>query len=138
MKFKQLHTEMPTATKQTNTMEDPQNRRRHPRYKIREGVYAGGSPHMGQILDLSQGGLAFTYMSLPDGQAKENSFVICGDDGCCLEGLPCKILSDTQLPNQSSFSDFVARKRRISFLDLSDEQLILLDMFISNYGFIEN
>lgn len=46
-----------------------QEKRRHRRYRVQEGIYAivgSNANRMGQILDISLGGLAFTYKKISD------------------------------------------------------------------------
>lgn len=112
-------------------MEDYSERRKHARYAVREGSFAGITPKLGQIESISLGGLSFRYIDLSPAHNEAPNFVICGNDGAYLEHLPCTILSD-QVISGSEFSPIITKKQRIRFDDLNESQLILLHHFIRN------
>lgn len=113
-----------------------QDRRSYPRYKVKDGAYAALSPDstiMGQIVDISKGGLCFRYIVHRE-QAFESvaTHVFVGDNGFYLEKMPYKIIEDEQLDNGSSFSSIVMRQRRVHFSNLNPNQLAQLDYFLLN------
>lgn len=114
-------------------MENILNRRVHDRYEAKEGFFAGSYPNVGQIVNVSLGGLAYNYMGLTSQQEDEGDMVICGDDCTCIDDLSCRVVSDTVLSSGTSFSKFVTRQRRLEFIDLSPEQRMTLENFI-NYN----
>ena len=88
---------------------------------------------MGEIIDISIGGLSFHHLEIAKGVEEKNDFVICSEDGCCLDSFPCQIVADRVLANESSFSQIVTRQRRIMFGQLSDSQQALLNDFIRHH-----
>lgn len=111
-------------------------RRIYPRYAVREGAYAALSPDstiMGQIVNISKGGLCFRYIEHRE-QAFESvaTHIFVGDNGFYLEKMPYKIVEDEQLDHGSSFSSIAMRQRRVQFSDLTPNQLAQLDYFLLN------
>lgn len=104
-------------------------RRKHKRYRLKQGTYAGSSPSVGMIVDISLGGVAFNYVKFGDQEAESN-FVLCGDDDCCIENLPCQVISDKASHGSSSLSPIVTRRRRVSFGNLTEAQTLMLEKFI--------
>ncbi len=114
-------------------MENINNRREHSRFTAKEGVFAGAYPNVGQIQNISKGGLAYNYLGMPTEQQDEGGIVICGEDCVCIDDLTCNILSDTVIANETSFSKFVTRQRRLQFINLSPEQTSVLENIMCNY-----
>lgn len=108
-------------------------RRRHPRYTLRQGVFAGFRPNMGEIVDISAGGVLFHYLEFAKGVEERSDFIICSEDGCCLDCFPCRVISDKVLANESSLSQIVSRQRRVMFEQLTDQQHALLHDFIDHH-----
>lgn len=114
---------------------DPSIERRvHKRFHLRDGSFAGSYPNIGEIIDISLGGILYNYMEFADDtSAEKGEFVICGDDGKCLSNLPNRLVSDRVLANESSFSKIVTRQRRIKFEELTEDQKQILNGFIHNH-----
>lgn len=112
-------------------MEDYRERRKHERYAVSEGSFAGITPRLGQIETISLGGLSFRYIDLSPSHDEGPNFVICGNDGAYLEHIPCTILSD-QVVSGSEFSLIITKRQRIRFDELNENQLVLLKHFIRN------
>gem|GEM_PF-1108631 len=109
------------------------DRREHQRYRLRQGVFAGFRPNMGEIIDISLGGVLFHYLEFAQKGRENNDFLLCSEDGCCLDNLPCRVVSDTVLPSESCLSQIITRQRRIVFHRLTDEQQGLLHDFIDTH-----
>ncbi len=88
---------------------------------------------MGEIIDISIGGILFHYLEFAKGINEKSDFVICSEDGCCLDSFPCRVVSDKVLANESSLSQIVTRQRRVTFDRLTDEQEGLLCDFIESH-----
>ena len=114
-------------------------RRKNKRYKAVEGAYAAISPNshkLGQIIDISMGGLSFKYIdtSVED---KENAplpdeTIFLSSMGYYVGDLPFKTVSDYEVTNAPSFSSMKVRKRHVQFTDLSFKQLFDLDYYLRN------
>jgi len=109
------------------------DRRKHRRYSLRQGVFAGFRPNMGEIIDISIGGVLFHYLEFAKGAKEQNDFIICSEDGCCLDSFPCCVVSDKAIASESSLSQIVTRQRRVKFDLLTDEQQSLLYDFIDSH-----
>lgn len=114
---------------------DP-DRRSYPRYKVNDGAYAALSPDstiMGQIIDISRGGLCFRYIVHRE-QAFESmaTHIFVGDNGFYLEKMPYKTIEDEQIDHGSTFSTIIMRQRRVYFSNLSPNQFAQLDYFLLN------
>lgn len=112
------------------------DRRSYPRYKVNDGAYAALSPDstiMGQIVDISRGGLCFRYIVHRE-QAFETvaSHIFVGDNGFYLEKMPYKMIEDEQIEQGTPFSSIVMRQRRIYFSNLNPNQFAQLDYFLLN------
>lgn len=114
-------------------MEQFIERRKHRRYNLRQGVFAGFRPNMGEIIDISIGGVLFHYLEFTKSFYEKNDFIVCSEDGCCLDSFPCRIVSDRLLASESSLSQIVTRQRRVMFDPLSKEQQDLLYDFIDTH-----
>lgn len=109
-------------------------RREHKRFHLRDGSFAGSYPNIGEIIDISLGGILYNYMEFADDtSAERGEFVICGDDGKCLSSLPSMVVSDRVLANESSFSKIITRQRRIMFDALTEDQRHILHGFIHSH-----
>ena len=114
-------------------------RRRNKRYKAVEGAYAAISPNshkLGQIIDISMGGLCFKYIdtsSDPDQMEKASEEAIfLSSMGYYVGDLPFKTVADYEVTNAPSFSSMKIRKRHVQFTDLSFKQLFDLDYYLRN------
>lgn len=114
-------------------------RRKNKRYKAVEGAYAAISPNshkLGQIIDLSMGGLAFKYIDTshddPDAQRDPEETIFLSSMGYYVGDLPFKTISDYEITNTPSFSSMKVRKRHVQFKDLTFKQLFDLDYYLKN------
>ena len=113
-------------------------RRRNKRYKAVDGAYAAISPNshkLGQIIDLSMGGLSFKYIDTSndkDDNGIPEEAVFLSSMGFYVGDLPFKTVSDYEITNTPSFSSMKVRKRHVQFTDLSFKQLFDLDYYLRN------
>ncbi|MEH0021089.1 MAG: PilZ domain-containing protein [Desulfobacter sp.] len=113
-------------------------RRRNKRYKAVEGAYAAISPNshkLGQIIDISMGGLSFKYIDTSNGTEESGpgeEAVFLSSMGYYVGDLPFKIVSDYEVTNAPSFSSMKVRKRHLQFTDLTFKQLFDLDYYLRN------
>ena len=112
-------------------------RRAHKRFLVREGAYAllrNNSSKLGQIKNISKGGLAFSYIA--NGEQMNESFkvdIFINKIGFCLKDVPSKIISDFHIGNRLPFSTFSIRQAGIQFNELNHSQLLQLDNFMRDY-----
>ncbi len=114
-------------------------RRKNKRYKAIEGAYAAISPNshkLGQIIDVSMGGLAFKYIDTSNDDMENESHtketVFLSSMGYYVGDLPFKTIADYEVTDAPSFSSMKVRKRHVQFTDLSFKQLFDLDYYLRN------
>ena len=114
-------------------------RRKNKRYKAVEGAYAAISPNshkLGQIIDISMGGLSFKYIdtSTETDQIEfpREETIFLSSMGYYVGDLPFKTVADYELTNAPSFSSMKVRKRHLQFRDLTFKQLFDLDYYLRN------
>ena len=114
-------------------------RRKNKRYKATEGAYAAISPNshkLGQIIDISMGGLSFKYIDTNNddrkSQKKPENAVFLSSMGYYVGDLPFQTIADYEVTNAPSFSSMKVRKRHVKFADLSFKQLFDLDYYLRN------
>jgi len=106
-------------------------RRLHARYKVIDVSAVVGERKLGQIIDMSLGGLSFRYIDNgPEERGKIDLGILFGTNGHYLEKLPTEVVSDSILSQASPSHPMVIRKRSLKFLDLTDKQREQLDNFI--------
>ena len=120
-----------------STRNDFQERRKHRRFEVKRGTFAVSPPYfdkLGQIKNISKGGLAFQY-SANNEQAKDTSEVeiFSTSDDFFFRELPVKIVLDYEIEAQVPFSSFPTRQVSLQFKKLSHNQKILLDYFLKKY-----
>lgn len=115
-------------------------RRKNKRYKAVEGAYAAISPNshkLGQIIDISMGGLAFKYIDTSSEDNEQENLapeetIFLSSMGYYVGDLPFKTVADYEVTNAPSFSSMKIRKRHVQFKDLSFKQLFDLDYYLRN------
>ena len=118
-------------------LEKTVERRKYKRFLVQEGAYAllkNNSSKLGQIKNISRGGLAFSY--IVDEDQMNESFkvdIFISKKGYCLKDVPSKKVSDLHIDNRLPFSTFSIRQARIKFNELNPSQLLQLDDFIRDY-----
>jgi hypothetical protein len=111
-------------------------RRKHKRLRAQDGTLAVlGRPRVtvGQIIDMSLGGLAFRYFAeemLSEAPCKMD--ILLADGLSHLYGIPCETVYDiesTAIP----LTAMVERRRGVKFGDLTPSQRLHLEDFIHNH-----
>ena len=112
-------------------------RRKHKRFKVREGVMAVTSPdyRMGQIKNVSKGGLAFEYLVTTESTEEEplKVEILSTFDALRLKNLPVRVVSDFELSNIGLSTLISTRQLSLQFGKLNHSQKLLLDHFIQEY-----
>ena len=116
-------------------------RRKHKRFRAEEGAYAAVRPHydkIGQIIDVSRGGLAFRYLvsdSQEDASSELDIFLI--GDGFHLDKVPFQTVSDEGIPERLSPSSQKMWRCGVQFGELTQMQILKLKEFILNHTVVE-
>lgn len=112
-------------------------RRFHERLQVQQGVYAllkNGSSKLGQIKNISKGGLSFMYINDGEQIHEPNEVdIFLSGYGFILKGIPCKKISDIHVDNFVPFSTFEMRQLGIQFGEVGLHQLAQLDALIEKY-----
>jgi hypothetical protein len=112
-------------------------RRKEKRLAVEIGAFASISPNsnkLGQIIDISMGGLCFKYMSGDDEKWEENrtedETLFLSSKGFYIGELSFKTIADYEVEDRSSLGFMKSRKRHVQFTDLSFKQLFDLEYYI--------
>lgn len=112
-------------------------RRLHERFRVQQGVYAllkNGSSKLGQIENISKGGLAFKYINHGEKLDEPSEIdIFLSGYGFFLKGIPCKRISDIHIDNYVPFSTFEMRQLSVQFGEMNNDQKAHLDTFIEKY-----
>ncbi len=110
------------------------------RFNVQDGVLAILGPYsykIGQLIDISQGGIAFYYKKGQERQVDSYELSIIFNDNNSLSHRLFKfnttIVSDIQMDNENKFSSAVVRRCGLQFSELSYYQKTWLDYCIRNY-----
>jgi hypothetical protein len=112
-------------------------KRKHKRFRSKESAYAAfGSDTMkiGQIVDISMGGLAFHYIADGDqiNGARELEIYL-ASNGFHMEDVPFNTVSDFVLPSEFPLTTIIMRRRGVQFGELTQFQETQLGYLIQNY-----
>jgi hypothetical protein len=116
-------------------------RRKQKRFVMRDGTYAFLRPpanKLGQIIDISMSGLAFSYFSTNGASLDSTGLDVLADEGIFLENLPIRTVNDFILPNEQPFSQITMRRRCVKFGPLSQNHKEHLLRIIDEYGHIKS
>ena len=113
------------------------DRRKDTRFSAKTGAFIVLRPDytkLGQIIDVSAGGLAFRYMASEKStihSAEMDIFI--GNNGFHLARIPFETVSDVETGHDSPFSSITMRRSSVKFGRLTDSQMAELTHFIQNY-----
>jgi hypothetical protein len=116
------------------------NKRKHKRYlaQNRSYVETKESSKVGQILDISAGGLAFKYIDMGDRPKESIDLdILVKDNGFHLENIAFMIVSDIKLNGEYAFSSTKMRRCGGLFRQLNQNQVFQLEYFIQNHTLCE-
>ena len=111
-------------------------RRKHNRFQVKDGgsiVLRAHFLELGQIIDVSRGGLAFRY--IPSRQPSSRSFelvILLGNGSFYLDEIPFKIVSDLET-NGDPFCFSKIRRCGVQFGKLMRNQVSQLEYFIHHH-----
>ncbi len=112
-------------------------RRKHDRLKVQGGAFAVPSlkiAALGQIRNISQGGLAFRYVGSQNRSKESFALKILFRDGSfSMHRVPVKTVWDRPIPQAYSLDLITLRQCGMQFGELTDEQKFDLKCFLKNY-----
>jgi hypothetical protein len=111
--------------------------RKHIRYRVKDHVYVGlrseTEEEVGQILDISKGGLSLHYPEAFEKKREYTDLGIFSNMELAVERIAFRSVSDIKLAGGPKLNGPNLRRRSLQFENLTPEQEIKLDYFISNY-----
>ncbi len=116
---------------------EPFEKRKHKRFRLKDLTYAAfGSRAMkiGQIVDISMGGLAFHYIA--DGDQINNVHeleIYLATNGFHMTEVPFTTVSDFLLPSEFPLSTIIMRRCGVQFGELNEQQVSQLGYLIQNH-----
>ena len=120
-----------------NNTEKTVEKRKYNRFKTREDIYVAvvnDSTKVGQIMNISPGGLAISYIGesaqIVDWHKMD---IFLGRNRFYLKEIPFKIISDFSIKNKNPFSTVFMRQCSGQFGRLTQEQKSQLDHLIANH-----
>jgi hypothetical protein len=111
-------------------------RRKHKRYMAPHGVFAvlaveSHFAKLGQIMDVSRGGLSFSYAGTEEWISESSELdILFPERKFRLDNLPFKTVSDFEMVGETLASDVAIRRRGVRFGGLTYEQKFELEQFI--------
>ena len=132
-----LHRHVRRKEKQSMKKKEHRERRKYTRFRAKDGAlielrsYRG---KLGEIIDISKGGLAFRYIDI--GDRPKGSFevdIFLKEKGFRLEKVPAKTVSDLETTKYFPYSSTKTRRQGVQFGDLTRNQISKLEHFIKNY-----
>jgi len=118
-----------------STCQSVAERRRHPRYEVADVAAVVGQRRLGQIVEMSLGGLSFTYVSMsPRDEGPVDLGIVFGPNGHYLEKLPTRLVSESVLSRSASPHPIFVYRRSLEFVGLSEEQKERLSRFIRTHA----
>ena len=111
--------------------------RKHIRYRVKDHVYVGlrseTEEAVGQILDISKGGLSLHYTEIFEKKREYTELGIFSSLELAVERITFRSVSDIKLVAEPKFDDPNLRRHSLQFENLTPEQETKLDHFISNF-----
>ena len=111
--------------------------RKHTRFRVMDGIYAAlGSTgnKLGQIINVSRGGLAFRYIDIGERPDRMLELEISPkDNGFGIRDVLFQTIFDSEASSDFPFASTPMRRRGGRFITLTREQISDLEYFIQNY-----
>lgn len=118
-------------------------KRKHKRHKGKDGAFAvflrpDEFINLGQILDISLGGLCVRYLSTRAPEGKCSGIKIFGSNGRFIhvDKLPCHVVYDVEIP-EDSWEQLSCRRCGVQFDNLNVRHLSMLQDFIDHFTLTE-
>lgn len=125
---------------QTEKNKELNERRKHRRYTIKDVAFAilkaDKDEELGQIINISMGGLVFQYfVGNRELQKADRLDVLLADNGLHVDGISFHVVDDYELVNELPFSSITKREQRVFFDNLSEGQKEGIESFIKEHTF---
>jgi len=120
-----------------------EEKRKFRRFKAKEGAFAAfirpnELVNMGQVLDISIGGLCIRYLATNNGHHGCTSIKVFGsnDRFIHVDKIECKVVYDHEIP-EGSWEQISTRRCGVEFESLSIRHLSILQEFIDHFTYDE-
>jgi len=120
-----------------------EEKRKFKRFKGKEGAFAAFIKpnelvNMGQIQDISMGGLCVRYLATNESDSKRSAIKIFGtnDRFIHVDRVQCRIVYDHEVP-EGSWEQISTRRCGVEFENLSAKHMSLIQEFIDSFAFEE-
>jgi len=113
-------------------------RRKHQRFQIEDFIFVQlkteSAKDVGQLIDISNGGLSFRYLVSPKKQTIFSTLdiVLSGSD-FAITGLPFRSISDNELADECQSGPIIFRRYSVQFEQLTYNQHFKLYYFLYNH-----
>jgi hypothetical protein len=110
--------------------------RKHKRFQVPGAAFVGFGPHankVGQIVDVSMGGLAYRYVGSEDSSEGSHLDIFVTDHDFYMGAIPFKTVCDLQIVDRVSASPMTMRRCGVQFRKLSRKQNSQLEHFIQHH-----
>ena len=128
---------LPIALPAAEQHMNPFERRKNQRFKAAQGAYAvlgSVTSKLGQIEDISMGGLAFKYLA---DEARSNGTgeldIIIRQNRLCVKNIPIQTVSDFELARENAFSTVRLRQQGVQFVELTSDQASQLEFILKHH-----
>lgn len=112
--------------------------RRFKRFQAPQNAFAllrGPDGKLGQIIDISRGGLAFRYVANGGQTSKSVQLdIFLANNGFRLEKVSFRTVSDFEIIKQGPFNSLIMRRCGVQFDELNQNHASRLKYFIENYA----
>jgi hypothetical protein len=96
-------------------------------------VALGDDSRLGEVLDVSAGGLAFRCIAGEEPAKKYGQLNVYCNNGLCLTKLPFKMIWDSEISDPAPFNYITTRRFGVRFGDLTQDQMSSLSLFINSH-----
>lgn len=101
-------------------------KRQYTRFNVRSGVFAhlnSNAPTVGEVLNVSEGGLAFKYLNGLSSSPKHSTLNVFALGGkFFLRDIPVNKVSETEIPAEMDFASLSMKRIGLAFEDMTENQ----------------
>ena len=124
-------------------MADGKDRRKNKRFQVKRFTFvklcSESDEDMGQLLDISEGGLSLRYFLKAQNPINFSQLgIFLPDCDLAIDGIPFSVVSDTELPNGFPLDPLIFRRCGVKFGQLTSKQLSELDYFLKTNSTVLN
>ena len=114
------------------------DKRKHTRYEVKDHILvrlrSQTKEDLGQLLDISEGGLSlYCYLNPNKSDEYSELGIFPHDNDCTIKDIPMSLIIDKELNNGSLHRSKMLRRQSIRFGNFTPKQKVKLDYFLKNY-----